>query len=226
MNDLNNEEQFGPDLKFSEMPEKIITVFDTETTGFTKKSVMDPENPGIVQLGLLQFTEKKRMIGALTILVQCGQQSSSGAFGVHQIPDALAGSIGVAENAAVFLFMDFLSKSDVIVAHSISFDLKVMGAAFLRYGGNVDQFNEVLQKVEQFCTMRESTPICQLPKTRGSGYKWPKLGEAMKFFFNEDFVDAHDAFEDTKACARIYFELQERKNQLMPVEYLLLESTA
>ena len=33
-------------------------------------------------------------------------------------------------------------------------------------------------------------------KNGQKGYKWPKLSEAYQYFFNEAFVDAHDALGD------------------------------
>lgn len=61
----------------------------------------------------------------------------------------------------------------------------------------------------KFCTMLVSRPICEIPYPSGrGGYKWPKLEEAYRHFFDEELVGAHDAMVDVRACKRIYFELR------------------
>lgn len=51
--------------------------------------------------------------------------------------------------------------------------------------------------------MKAMTPICKLPGTYDD-FKWPRLSEAYRFAFNEDFSGAHDAMADVRACLRIY----------------------
>ena len=59
--------------------------------------------------------------------------------------------------------------------------------------------------------------IVNLPPTRKmldwgfNGPKPPKLEECMKHFFGEEFPGAHDAMVDTRACARVYWRLQQKE---------------
>lgn len=60
-------------------------------------------------------------------------------------------------------------------------------------------------KLDGFCPMLHMTDICRLPHPRGwkGKYKWPKLQEAYRFCFGEDFEGAHDALADVRATARV-----------------------
>jgi len=62
------------------------------------------------------------------------------------------------------------------------------------------------------CPMKLSTPLCQLPKQWGGGYKWPTVEEAYAFFFGEtDYVEAHRGADDAFHEAEIVYELYKRK---------------
>lgn len=75
---------------------------------------------------------------------------------------------------------DFLS-ADLVVAHNISFDNMFMRAEFERLNKNFCVNNE-------FCSMKKSTALCKLPRSRGQGYKYPKLSELCSFFGIENSV--------------------------------------
>ena len=58
------------------------------------------------------------------------------------------------------------------------------------------------------CPMLLSTDVLKLPSPRGRGYKWPKVEEAMKFFFpDEQYSEAHRGCSDAADEARIVYEL-------------------
>jgi hypothetical protein len=60
--------------------------------------------------------------------------------------------------------------------------------------------------------MKASTDLCKLPSQfKRGGYKWPKLQEAYKHFFGEEFASAHDAMADLRACRRVFFHLLKEK---------------
>ena len=64
-------------------------------------------------------------------------------------------------------------------------------------------------EIKTRCTMLSSTGILKI-KTK-QGYKWPKLEECIKFFFDEQLEGAHDALTDVRACIRVYKELEKLK---------------
>ena len=97
-------------------------------------------------------------------------------------------------------FSEFSKLADVLVAHNIKFDRPVITAELARCGKLNGQFNK-----QQYCTMLNATGVCKIVGPKG--FKWPKLSEAIKFFFGEDLVNAHDALTDVIACKRVYFKL-------------------
>jgi DNA polymerase III epsilon subunit-like protein len=71
---------------------------------------------------------------------------------------------------------------------------------------------------EVFDTAEASAIAVGLPPTesmkrwgRSGQNKTPKLVEAYRFFFGEDYDGAHSALADARACARVFFELRRRE---------------
>jgi len=62
------------------------------------------------------------------------------------------------------------------------------------------------------CPMKLSTNICMISKKRGSGYKWPSVMEAYKYFFPESsYIEKHRGADDSVHEASIVFELYKMK---------------
>ncbi|MBL4809057.1 MAG: 3'-5' exonuclease [Phycisphaerales bacterium] len=58
------------------------------------------------------------------------------------------------------------------------------------------------------CPMKLSTDLIKLPKKRGSGYKWPNVMEAHKYFFGDvGYIEKHRGADDAYHEAQIVFEL-------------------
>lgn len=61
------------------------------------------------------------------------------------------------------------------------------------------------------CPMLLLTGIMKLPKTKGFGYKWPKVIEAFPFLFPEvDYNEAHRGASDARDEALIVLEMYKR----------------
>lgn len=102
-------------------------------------------------------------------------------------------------------FNEDWAKSDVMVAHNLSFDKPVIGAEAYRYGIRFPK------KLDELCTKLAFEPLCKIPGWRGK-YKWPTLLEAHQWCFGEGFEGAHDAGSDVRACAKVlshYLQYQE-----------------
>lgn len=67
------------------------------------------------------------------------------------------------------------NAADIVVAHNSAFDMMFMRAEFERLGKRFCVKRE-------FCSMKKSLPVCKLPKSRGNGYKYPKLSELCEHF--------------------------------------------
>lgn len=61
------------------------------------------------------------------------------------------------------------------------------------------------------CPMILSTNICKIPHPKWSGYKWPSVMEAYKFFFPEsNYEELHRGADDSYHEAKIVYELYKR----------------
>jgi len=185
----------------------MILIFDTETSGFPKKdcALNHPDQPHLVQLGMRLAGDDGKSSLEMKTLIQPEPgfdkmpESAKEAHGIS-IEDCREGGIPLVN--VMKIFFNAVVLADKLVAHNIEFDTKIMEIARQRM--EMPSFPDRIQ----ICTMKASTPLCKLPnKFRRNSYKWPKLQEAHKHFFGEEFASAHDAMADVKACERVYFHL-------------------
>lgn len=182
--------------------------FDTETSGFPKDSLEpdDPKQPWIMQLaGIL--SDEDKIYSEFNFLIKSeDRHCSAGAEKVHGISTKDCDEGGLLESTVALVFDHIANDANVLVCHNYNFDIKLIKYLYARC--EIFELEQILNK-SYFCTMIESTELCQLPSKRG-GYKWPKLIELYKFLFNESFDGAHDALADVRATRRCYYELKRR----------------
>ena len=179
--------------------------FDTETTGLPKAwgaPLTKLSNwPRMVQLAWLLYDENQSLISEENHIIKPeGFTIPADASNVHGITTEKALESGEHLEGVLHEFSESISESELIIAHNMDFDEKIVGAEFLRSGVESALFDK-----PRFCTMKTTTGICRIPGPYG--YKWPKLSELHYHLFNKDFEDAHDAAVDVKACAKCFFEL-------------------
>lgn len=193
----------------------LVLIFDTETTGLAafKDHHTAPTQPNLAQLGcVLIDTETGKERASLDLIVYPSSwEIPQPAALVHGISTGLAKRVGVNLDSAVNVFLDLVDVADVVVAHNIAFDKIVMRRAVKMVADAVgDDYVDPFADKALFCTMRATTPIV---KKRGkkplhnADYKWPKLIECIKFFFDEELIDAHSAMADCRATARMLIHL-------------------
>lgn len=181
----------------------MIIVFDTETTGKAdfNRPIQDPCQPHIVQLGAQLLDDAFHVRAEINLIVKpVGYSIPVEASNVHGITNEIAHDYGFELEHVAEQFGRMLSRSHVLVAHNFNFDSLVVNAAWHRIGYDEKPF---LDDQVKFCTMNATTDLCKLPGKYGT-YKWPRLQEAYRHAFNEDFEGAHDAMADVRACARVY----------------------
>jgi len=179
--------------------------FDIETTGLPKvrdASITNLNNwPRMVQLAWLQYDENQNLISEANYIIKPeGFTIPADASNVHGITTEKALESGVQLETALQEFSEVISKSEIIIAHNMDFEEKIVGAEFLRSG-----VKSVLFDKQRFCTMKTTTELCQI--TGPYGYKWPKLSELYYHLFKKDLEYAHDSAVDVKACVECFFEL-------------------
>jgi DNA polymerase III subunit epsilon len=183
--------------------------FDTETTGLPKNwkaPVNDLTNwPRLVQLAFLCFDGNGNKIsGGDFIIKPEGFTIPSDASLIHGISTERALRDGEKLSDVLQHFQSLINQSDVLVAHNMSFDEKIVGAEFLRIGMQ----NSISSK-RKICTMISTTTFCAIDGPYG--YKWPKLSELHFKLFGENFEEAHNAAVDIHITAKCFWKLVEAK---------------
>jgi len=180
--------------------------FDTETTGLPrnwKAPVTDLNNwPRLVQLAYLYYDKNGNKISAGDFIIKPeGFTIPSDASRIHGITTQKAIDEGKPILSVLQTFKALIDQADILVAHNISFDEKIVGAEFLRAG----MTNSIPQK-RKICTMETTTNFCAIDGPYG--YKWPKLSELHYKLFKTGFEESHNAAADIKATVKCFWELK------------------
>ena len=128
-------------------------------------------------------------------------------------------------------FIDIIEKdfarADLTISHNTAFDFMFMRSEF-------ERMERVFPIKNDFCSMKKTTSLCKLARSKGVGYKYPKLSELCKFLDIYDFqiknaseklfgheAGYHDARFDTSAlflavneCMEAYEEFYNLKEFL------------
>jgi len=180
--------------------------FDTETTGLPKDwkaPITDFNNwPRLVQLAYLKYSDNGTLLAEGDYIIKpdgfiIPQEASK----IHRITNEKAIKHGLSLEFVLAEFAFFVSKSNVLVAHNMSFDEKILGSEYLRLGLK----NPLVEK-KRLCTMKLTTDLCKIPGQYG--FKYPNLNELHNFLFNTNFEEAHNAAADIHATAKCFWELK------------------
>lgn len=174
-----------------------IFFFDTETASLQAQ-------PGVV----LQFwwlygeydlhKKDRHEIKKINQYINTNLSIDPGAEKVHGINKSMLKSYDYMDSY-ITEYVDYISNADIIVAHNLNFDWKMMEA---EYGGKLPYVGK------KICTMEVSTPILKIASQRW--YKRPKLQELHHYLFGRGFDDAHDAYADILATKKCFIELHKR----------------
>ena len=193
---------------FSAKASPVALVFDTETTGL--------QDPYPVQLGMILVdTADWNRRAKMNLLIQLPQDVSihPQAQKVHGISGDACQKFGIPAQQAAQLFDSLSKQADILVAHNMAFDARVMEAFLSR-----ELPDSVQSMPKQICTMHLTTPVLKLPRRSSRGYKKasgeyksPSLQEAYSHFHPEEkpLENAHDAMVDAEACLSIFRGLVE-----------------
>lgn len=187
----------------------MILVFDTETTGLPnwQEPSDDPNQPHIVDIACSLFDDEAREVERFDAIINPGIEIPEEVAKIHGITTEIAKRDGVDPIDAFAVFRDMAAKASLIVGHNVSFDMRMARILSARVSDE-----KWKTECQQFCTMRRSANICKILKAKArtdNDWKWPRLSEAVKHFFDEDLPDAHRARPDCDATARIFFRLRE-----------------
>lgn len=186
--------------------------FDTETTGLPQAyqaPAWQVENwPRMIQLAWVTTDASGQELDAQEFIVKPdGFRVPWRSAWVHHITTRRALRDGIPLDQVLDAFVAAVEQADVLIAHNMAFDEKIVGAELIRQGRP-----DCVALKPRRCTMKWSRHECGL--IGPNGYKYPSLQELHKHLFRRRFRDAHHALTDVRACARCYFELQRR--EIMP----------
>jgi len=202
---------------------RYVMVIDTETTGLLPND--------IPQLGLLTDEELKKYpyITQLSFIVYDNvEKDISSYYNTYiQIPESVEISEEVAKItgitrvkcnngisivAALNYLYDAYTKCDVIVAHNMWFDSRMIRIECRRHYKKLPYikmtkimfYNSEKNHVNIHCTMFEGTKFCALKQ-------WPRLANLYKLLFKEDVesygIPLHNSLVDVLVCLRCYLKV-------------------
>lgn len=190
----------------------MYLVFDTETTGLPlwKEPSDDERQPHIVDVAWTLYDRDRTELERFDAIINPGVDIPEDVSALHGITTERARDEGIQPQQAWERFADVISRTEIVVGHNVSFDIRMKRILAARVTG---------EKWENphptFCTMRKSTNVCRILKAKprfSEDWKWPNLGEATRHFFDEELDGAHRARADCDAAARIFFHLKDQES--------------
>jgi DNA polymerase-3 subunit epsilon len=182
--------------------------FDTETTGLPRNwraPVTDVDNwPRLVQLAFLSYDSDGNQLSSGDYIIKPeGFLIPSSAVQIHGISTERATLEGKPLGQVLQTFHELVADAQVLVAHNINFDEKIVGSELIRAG-----MPNILPSKKKLCTMESTTDFCAIKGPYG--LKWPKLSELYSQLFEIEFDEMHNAAVDIKATAKCFWELKKR----------------
>jgi DNA polymerase III epsilon subunit-like protein len=198
-----------PEPKAESSP-RVLLFFDTETTGLPsrdRKVRADPLSwPRLVELGWVLMSHDGIILEEQTLLIKPeGFEIPQEATEIHGISNQEANEMGIPVHDAIVRFCVSARKADLLVAHNLSYDSRILLTELIRMGKR-----DLLPSLEGTCTMRSSARFCGIPGRFGKGFKWPSLPGLYHKLYDRTPESAHRALVDAKTCAACYFELIRR----------------
>ena len=196
-------------------PNKNILIFDTETSGLPKDrrgKIHDSSNwPHILQLSYLVYeSDTNRVLkeGDYIIDVPDTVDISPESIAIHGINRKRCKREGIDIKHAITEFKRWLNVADIVVAHNLEFDKKMMMVECSRNKLMHGFYNNKAY----YCTMKNSVDLCKIVATnKRSGekyFKYPTLVELHEFLFNGTPRNLHDSFIDILVCFRCFYKLR------------------
>lgn len=195
----------------------LILAYDTETTGLLRGSdYTDPKAPFLASIAMILYDSiESKIVASLNMPIQPeGWTMPEEAASINGLTDLYLSTVGAPANVVLPSAIALASRADLLVAHNIDFDTKVIAVALWRHLINENVKEEDTHTIIKewlnkpvYCTMQSSKQIVNARNAKGN-IKYPKLTEAYKFFFGRELDRAHSANADAVAVLEIYLALQ------------------
>ncbi len=188
-----------------------VLISDTETTGLpTEKnpSIYDTSKwPHVIQLSYIVYdTETNDIITVEDDYINISDDVviEPGSQKIHNISREMITEKGILIRDALEKFNKFASLSDLLVAHNVSFDKRMLFVEGIR--------NKIRMNVhDTYCTMKNSVELCNIERTWPNGdvyIKYPTLSELHNKLFNKIPKNTHNALIDILLCMRCFVKIE------------------
>jgi DNA polymerase III epsilon subunit-like protein len=206
-----------------------VLVFDVETTGLV--------NPYITQITIITYDVKKRqIIRCYNSYIQIPDhiEITAQITEITGITREICDTKGVSIVEALLVFYQEYHAADYIVAHNISFDMKVIYGEFKRNKYDIRDScpfwmylfkTKIIDKNERrqiYCTMKQGRDLCKIVMTNKNGARYTKMPKLIELFQNlfcgePDPINLHNSLYDTLICLRCF---------IMMIWYVDIEKSA
>lgn len=191
-----------------------VLVFDTETTGLPKErnaSIYSSHLwPHIIQLSYIIYcSDTNELITVQDDYINISDDIiiTPESQKVHQITRETLNK-GKNIDEALHSFNEWSKQCDLLVAHNISFDKKMLMVEGIRNKIKVDIH-------DTFCTMKNSIELCHIEKEFKNGdkyLKYPTLSELHNHLFDRVPQNTHNALIDILICMRCFCKMELKKD--------------
>jgi DNA polymerase III epsilon subunit-like protein len=210
---------------------KYALFFDVETTGLIPKhKKKDPAlpldvYPHIIQLSFFIYEiQSQSIVKAYNqyIKVPYHITISEKITSLTGITRDMCNQSGISIEIALIEFYKAYISCDVIVAHNIEFDKKMILVEAERNSKYIltrcphiymvfDPVYAKMFNIEILCTMKKNVDTCSIYRVESSGHRWkkyPTLSELYKHLFHELPENLHNSMVDVLACWRCYLKTE------------------
>ncbi|MFZ0471773.1 MAG: 3'-5' exonuclease [Bacteroidales bacterium] len=199
-------------LDDSESMEGMYLFVDVETTGLAKSTTVSRETaeyfPRIVQICWMLADSEFKVVNSDVAYIKQDAPIPKASIKIHRITDEMVAEKGEDPKAVFERMLVDINKAIYIVAHNIDFDIPVIESEFLRL-----DMKKPFRGKKKICTMKSGTLFCELPKSYGRGYKYPKLEELFGCCYfsgiGVSLSESHNAEVDVHLVIKCFIKLKE-----------------
>ena len=194
-----------------------VLVIDTETTGLPKQrnaSIFQTTLwPHVVQLSFILYDtelEESSICKDYIIKIPESVELTEKSVEIHGITRKIINSKGVELAEALDSFDAAMLQADIVVAHNLSFDKKVLMVEARRLQ-RPQYFTNKSKGIKEYCTMKNTKSLCNIIAERSdkSTYvKYPTLSELHSTLFKIEPKGTHNAMADILICLRCYVQVE------------------
>jgi len=208
-------------------------VIDTETSGLYPRGIRNVTMnnldmfPYVVQFSYLVCNneEIEKIVNHIIRLPRHVIMDNE-TINIHKITNEISQQKGVDLRNVLLQFVEDLRGVNYVVGHNVEFDWTVIRAElhrltrdylntdeYLTYWGYIDQMTLLTSKM--YCTMKESTKLCNITETRADGstyVKWPTLEQLHKHLFGVAPLNLHNSLNDVIITFRCFYKMRTKSD--------------